>query len=74
MKLSLNAQKELLDLAKSDSFRREMDSLRSRWQTYFIKAGEVDVDVYIEFVTQFNEFVNHQPKPFRKMIDKEMKL
>jgi hypothetical protein len=40
----------------------------------FIKDGEVDVDAYIEFVQQFNEFINHEPKPFKPMIDKDMKL
>jgi len=27
-----------------------------------------------EFVTQYNEFINHEPKPFKPMIDKVMKL
>ena len=74
MKLSLKAQKELIELAKSDSFRKEMDSLRARWQRPFIKHGDVDVDAYIAFVTGFNEFINHEPKPFKPMKDKDMKL
>jgi hypothetical protein len=51
-----------------------MDSLRARWQRPFIKHGEVDVDAYIAFVTGFNEFINHEPKPFKPMKDKDMKL
>ncbi len=74
MRLSSSAQKELIELAKSDSFRKEMDSLGARWQRPFIKDGEVNVDSYIEFVTEFNEFINHEPKPFSPMIDREMKL
>ena len=74
MKLSQKTEKELIELAKSESFKRDIEMLRSRWQTPFIKNGEVDIDAYIEFVTQFNEFINHEPKPFKPMIDREMKL
>jgi hypothetical protein len=74
MKFSQKAEKELIELAKSESFKRDIEMLRSRWQTPFIKNGEADVDAYIEFVTQFNEFINHEPKPFKPMIDREMKL
>ena len=48
--------------------------LKAEWQNPFIKDGVVDMDGYSEFVQQFNEFINHKPKQFRPMIDKEMKL
>lgn len=34
----------------------------------------VDMDRLIEFLTEFNEFINQEPKPFRPMSDREMKL
>ena len=74
MKLSPDSQRELLKFARSDSFRKDMEILRLRWQNVFIKDGIADADAYIEFVTQFNEFINHEPKPFKKMIDRVMKL
>ncbi len=74
MKLSQKAEKELIDLAKSDSFKKDIEMLRSRWQMPFVRDGKVDADAYIEFVTQFNEFINHEPKPFKPMIDRDMKL
>lgn len=74
MRLSESAEKELVELGKSEELRKDMELLRSQWQTPFIKDGEVDIDAYIEFVQQFNEFINHKPKPFKKMIDKVMKL
>jgi hypothetical protein len=74
MKLSSEAEKELINLAESETFKNDMELLRLRWQAPFIKAGKVDVDAYIEFVQQFNEFINHQPKPFKLMIDKDMRL
>jgi hypothetical protein len=35
----------------------------------FIRNGEVDVDAYTTFVQEFNAFINHETKPFRRMID-----
>ena len=40
----------------------------------FFKNGKAHADAYIEFVTQYNDFINHLPKPFRRMIDNDMKL
>lgn len=74
MKLSVEAEKELLELGNSETLRNDMEMLSSQWQTPFIKNGEVDMDAYIEFVQQFNEFINHEPKPFKPMIDRDMKL
>jgi hypothetical protein len=68
------AEKELVELAGSDSFRKDMEILNRRHTSPFMKDGNVDVDAYIEFITQFNEFINHQPKPFRPIIDRVMKL
>lgn len=74
MKLSEKAEKELSAFAKSDDLRKDMEMMKARWQNPFVKDGEVDIDAYIEFVTQFNEFINHEPKPFQPMIDKDMRL
>lgn len=74
MKISEEAQKELSELSKSDTLRRDMEKVASQRHNPFIKDGKVDVDAYIEFVTQYNEFINHKPKPFKPMIDRVMKL
>ncbi len=74
MKLSKQAKKELLELAKSESFKKDIEMLRSQWKNPFIKNGRVDVDAYIEFITQFNEFINHMPKALTPMLDVKMKL
>jgi len=74
MNISHAAEKELVSLGRSKELRDDMDNLKSRWQAPFVRNGEIDVDLYIEFVEQFNEFINHQPKPFRPMIEKDMKL
>lgn len=74
MKISKRAEKELIELSRSDSLRKDMEAVRSNRHNPFLKDGKVNIDAYIEFVTQFNEFINHEPKPFRKMIDRVMKL
>ncbi|MBI4681266.1 MAG: hypothetical protein HY753_08730 [Nitrospirae bacterium] len=73
-RISEEAAKELFELAKSESFRKDMKTIASKRQNPFVKDGKVDFDAYIEFVQQFNEFINHEPKPFKAMLDKDMKL
>jgi len=74
MNITREAEKELVRLGRSEELRDDMDRLKSTWQSPFIRNGRIDVDLYIEFVGQFNEFINHQPKPFRPMIEKDMRL
>ncbi|MDP3297674.1 MAG: hypothetical protein Q8N09_08810 [Thermodesulfovibrionia bacterium] len=74
MKISKKAKKELLEVSQSSSLRRDMREIASNRHNPFLKDGRVDVDAYIEFVTQFNEFINHAAKPFQLMIDKNIKL
>jgi hypothetical protein len=72
--LSHAAEKEFQEMANSESFRKDMESVRLGRLHAFVKDGIVDVDAYIDFVTQFNEFIGHEPKPFRQIIDKDMRL
>lgn len=74
MKLSERAEKELIELGESEEFKKDMEMLSLQWRSPFIKNGVVDIDAYIEFVAGFNEFINHEPKPFRPIIDRDMRL
>jgi len=74
MKISKSSAKEFKKLSKSSSLRTDMEIVASQRHNPFIKNGKVDVDAYIEFVTQYNEFINHKPKPFKPMIDRVIKL
>ena len=65
---------ELIKLARSDALRKDMETIALKRHNPFVKEGRVDADAYIEFVTQYNEFINHTPKPFSRIIDKDMKL
>jgi hypothetical protein len=73
-KISEQEKRELLRLAGSLSLREDMEYLSSHRHNPVLVNGMVDMDRLIEFLTQFNEFINHEPKPFMPMIDKEMKL
>ncbi len=52
----------------------EIELLRQHRHNPFIKQGKVDIEAYLQFVTEFNEFINHTPKPFRPIVDREMRL
>ncbi len=72
--LSVQSAKELVTLSKAGSLKKDMRVVVSQRHNPFVKEGRVDADAYIEFVTGYNEFINHAPKPFKRMIDKKMKL
>lgn len=72
--LSKKEKEELLRLARSSSLRDDMKHLRENRHNPVIVNGKVDINRLITFLTQFNEFINHKPKPFKKMIDRVMKL
>ena len=74
MTLSKKAEKELHSLARSATLKKDMATISASRHNPFSKAGIVDADAYILFVSAFNEFINHEPKPLVHMIDKDMRL
>ena len=74
MKLSQAAKEEIRELARSEALKNDMAAVVASRHNPFVHEGVVDVDAYIEFVTAFNEFINHEPKPFTPMIDRDMRL
>lgn len=64
----------MLRLATSSSLREDMAYLAANRHNPIMAAGKIDLNRLIEFLTQFNEFINHKPKPFKPIIDKVMKL
>ncbi|MFV1951776.1 MAG: hypothetical protein ACC630_07480 [Nitrospinota bacterium] len=74
MNNSKKAEKELFELSESETLKKDMEAVALQRHNPFIKNGRVDVDAYIEFVTQYNEFINHEPKPFKPMIDMDIRL
>ncbi len=72
MSFSPEARKEFTEKIKI--LEDEIRALKMQRHNPFLKNGKVDIDAYISFVTEFNEFINHTPKPFEKIIDLDMRL
>jgi hypothetical protein len=65
---------ELRAFAASESMRADSERLRATRHNPFMVDGTVDCDRVIEFLTEYNEFLNHPRKLHRKFIEKNMKL
>jgi len=65
--LSETERLDMLRLSESASLRKDMEYLSSHRHNPVLVNGAYDMDRLIEFLSQFNEFINHQPKPFRPM-------
>ena len=74
-KLSKQEKDELLKLAKSRKLSAGSSLINKNRINPFLKSdGTVDVDKYIFFLTEYNRFINHNPRPFRRIVDKDMRL
>ena len=74
MKFSKKEKEEFLRISKSKKLREDFENLEEKKHNPFIKDGKFDIERYIEFLNEYNEFINHAPKPFKKIIDKDMRL
>lgn len=71
---SESAKKEFVDAAKSDKLRQEFDSIRKNRITMTEDNISNSVELYINFVTQYNRFINHRPKQIKRIIGENWKL
>ncbi|MDZ7754635.1 MAG: hypothetical protein U5S82_24025 [Gammaproteobacteria bacterium] len=62
-------KRELLAAAASADLRRDMALVRAGRA-----ARTLTPDEYVRFVTEYNAFIDHQLKPFRPMVDDDMRL
>ena len=65
-------RRELKELAASQLYGKTCRPWRAL--PHFLRDGRVDVDRVLAFLTEFNEMINHQPKPFKAIIDHDMRL
>ena len=66
---------ELKACAASESMRADSERLRAtRHNPFIIETGKTDCDRVMEFLTEYNEFLNHPCKPRRVFVEKNMKL
>ena len=73
-KISNEAREELIRSAGDASFREDMRKVASNRHDVFRAGSRNDPDILLKFLTEYNEFLNHQPKPFQEIIDRNMKL
>ncbi len=72
--ISSAAEQEIREAARSESFRNDMKAVADARHNPFIKDGNADADAYIIFVSEYNAFINHEPKRFVPMSDNDMRL
>lgn len=72
--LSSEEKKELIEMAHSISFREDMRQVERQRHNPFIANGKLDLNKFLTFLTEFNQFVNHKARPFLKIIDRDMRL
>lgn len=73
-RISEKDRAEMKALAKSESLREDMATVSASRHNPFLVNGEVDADLVVEWLTQYNEFMGHPIKPFSPFIEKNMKL
>lgn len=74
MMLNEEEKKELKELTKSAALRKDLKLLSKTRHNPFFKGGKVDMDKLLTFLTDYNCFINHSPRPLSKIIDKDMRL
>jgi len=72
--INANEKEELLRLARSSSLKDDMQYLSAHRHNPLLLDGKISMDRLLDFLNEFNEFINHEPKPFKPMIDRDMRL
>lgn len=72
--LSEEERQDMLRLAGCPDLKRDMELIVSGRHNPLLVNGAVDMDRLLDFLTQYNEFINHQAKPFKQMLDSDMRL
>ena len=74
MEFSGEAKREFRESAYSEKLKRDMEYLRKNRMNPFLVGGNVNLDKYVQFLDEFNAFVGHQRRSFRKILDVDMKI
>jgi len=67
-------REELRAFARSASLKADFQYLASHRYNPLVVDGTVDMDRVVEFLTAYNEFINHTPRTFTPIADANMKL
>jgi hypothetical protein len=69
-----NETKEFVTLSHSSTLKKDMQYIALHRHNPLLVNGRVDMDRVLDFLTGYNEFINHTPKPFKPIADSDMKL
>jgi len=72
--LSEKEKQERLEMAGSESLLYDMRRLKAVSKNAFVRDGKTDIDLYIEFLNAYNDFINHRQKPFKRIKESKMIL
>ncbi len=72
--LSDAEREELKASARSSELREDSRKISQNRHNPFIVNGCIDLEKVVTFLTEYNYFINHAPKTFRRIIDKANKL
>lgn len=73
-RLSREEKQEFLRLAHSSELRKDFLVVEENCRHISKKEGKGYLERYIKFLTTSNAFVNHKPKPFKKIEGKNFKM
>ena len=74
MRISKVDREEMLALSRSQAMRDDAREVAERRHNPLLRDGVVSAQRVVEFLTQYNEFLNHPMKPFERPIEDNMKL
>jgi len=73
-KLTEEEKEELRKIAKSFNLRNDLRKIAENRYNPFVINGKIDLDRLLTFLTEYNYFVNHTSKPFRRILDRKNKF
>ncbi|GLI36970.1 hypothetical protein KI811_15135 [Geobacter hydrogenophilus] len=72
--LSPKAREELKKAAASTELRDDMAAAAALRQPPWMRDGIVDADRWLDYLTEYNKFINHRRKPETSFIETRMLL
>jgi len=72
--LSDKEKQEMLETGRSQSIKEDLRRLAAGRHNPMLYKGKVNLDRYIEYLNDYNEFINHHRRSFKPMVDRLMKL
>lgn len=73
-RLTDEERRELRELAAGAALRQDLRLVSDRRRRLFQRRGQADIDLLVAFLVEFNEMIDHRPKPFKKIVARDMKL